>query len=211
MFTQKTLAAAAAIALLPVGAFAGEFSATAGFEASIDFNEDFNYDGDAVELTLGGAYEHGGFSAGLDFTFAGTGNNRDELETELSLAYGGDITEQFSYEVSLTSNWMNDSGYDTTEAELGLEYAISDAVEASYTYTYDIEAETDEHEVAVEFAVGEWTIEPVLGYDGDETSWELNFGYEFEGGVELAVEFSGGEDSDTETSIVFEYELDLLG
>ena len=80
MFTQKSLAAAAAIALLSVGAFAGEFSATAGFEASVDFDSDFDSTGDAVELSLGGEYTAGGFFAGLTFTFAEAGGV-DELET----------------------------------------------------------------------------------------------------------------------------------
>ena len=211
MFTQKSLAAAAAIALLPVGAFAGEFSATAGFEASVDFDSDFDSTGDAVELSLGGEYTAGGFFAGLTFTFAEAGGV-DELETELALGYGGDITDKTSYEVALYGYWYDDSGYDTTEAELVLSQAFSDTVSGSYTYTYDIESEDDYHEVALEVAVGDRTVEPVLGTDGDVTAWELNFGYGFEGGVGLSIEFSDDDSagSDLTTSIVFDYELDLL-
>ncbi|MGH1354960.1 MAG: hypothetical protein ACRBBS_07775 [Thalassovita sp.] len=212
MFTQKTLAAAAAIALLPVGAFAGEFSATAGFEASVDFDSDFNQSGDAVEFSLGGEFEEGGFSAALGLTYDSSAAGSDEVETELSIAYGGDITEKAGYEVSLTSTWLNDSGYDTTEAELGLSYAFSDMAEGSYTYTYDLETEADEHEVAVEFTVGDWTIEPVLATDGTTDSYELNFGYEFDSGVTMGVEFSDDSaGNNLATSLIFGYEIDLLG
>jgi hypothetical protein len=210
MFTQKTFAAAAAIALLPVGAFAGEFSATAGFEASIDFDSDFNKSGDAVELSVGGAYEEGGFSAALGLTYDSS-EATDELETELSIAYGGDLSDKAGYEVSLTSTWLNDKGYDTTEAELGLTYAFSDVAEGSYTYTYDLETDADAHEIAVEFIVGDWTVEPVIGTDGTTESYELNFGYEFESGVTLGVEFSDDSaGNNLATSLIFGYEIDLI-
>lgn len=213
MYTQKTLLAAA-IALLPAGAFAGEFSASAGFEGTIDFDNDFNTTGDEIELFLGGEYEHGGFSAALVMTWNSDDAEAgaDELELELELAYGGKISDKTSYEVAATATWLNDSKYDTTELEFGLAHEFTDNVEGSYTYTYDVEAEDDEHEIAVEVGLGDWTVEPVLGTDGDVTWYELNFGYEFESGVELAVEFSDDDSagSEIETAIVLGYEFDLL-
>ncbi|WP_420567225.1 hypothetical protein [Thalassovita sp.] len=214
MFTQKTLAAAAAIALLPAGAFAGEFSASAGFEASIDFDDSLTATGDAVELTLGGEYAEGGFSAALDLTFAETGGTGDEVETELSLAYAGDISDKVGYEVSVTSNWLNDSGYDTTEAELAFSFALAEGIDGSYAYTYDLETEADYHEAAIEFALGDWSAETVLGLDPatDVVAWELNFGYEFENGIEMGIEFSDDDAPGTDlgASLIFGYSWDLI-
>jgi hypothetical protein len=217
MFTQKTLAAAAAIALLPAGAFAGEFSATAGFEATVSFDDDLEAVGDAVELSLGGEYTEGGFTAALGFTFADTGvnaitgaSNGDEVETELSVAYAGDISEALGYEVSLTSTWLNDTGYDTTEAELAFSYAIAEGIDGSYAYTYDLETEDDSHEIAVAFGLGDWSVEGVIGTDGTDETYELNFGYEFDSGVSFGLEFSDGSAAALAADLIFGYSFDLI-
>jgi hypothetical protein len=218
MFTQKTLAAAAAIALLPVGAFAGEFSATAGFEASIDFDNDLDPTGDAVELSLGAEYAEGGFTAGVSATFADGAT--DEVEYELALGYGGDLSDVLSYSAGLSATWLDDSDYQGTEAELGFSYAFTDDITGSYTYTNVVDApaavgtEGDySHEVAVEIAVGDWTVEPVISVDqADVVAYELNFGYEFESGVSVGIEFADDDTAGTKMtgSLIFGYEIDLI-
>lgn len=220
MFTQKTIAAAAAIALLPVGAFAGEFSATAGFEASIEFDDNLDSTGDAVELSLGAEYAAGGFTAGVSATFADTTSGGDEVEYELALGYGGDLSDALSYSAGLTATWLKDKDYQGTEAELGFSYAFTDDITGSYTYTNVVEAPTSvgtegdySHEVAVEIAVGDWTVEPVISVDqADVVAYELNFGYEFESGVSVGIEFEDNDTAGTKmtTSLIFGYEIDLI-
>lgn len=209
MFTQKTLAAAAAIALLPAGAFAGEFSATAGFDATTSFDKDLNSTGDSVELSLGGEYTEGGFTAALGFTYAENAGV-DEVETELSVAYAGDISEALGYSVSLTSTWLDDNGYQTTEAELAFSYAFSDDLEGSYAYTYDLETDGDYHEIALAYGLGDWSIEGVIGTDGATEDYELNFGYEFENGIAFGVEFADGSATPLTADVTFGYSFDLI-
>ena len=202
MFTQKTLCAAAALCLLPLGAYAGSFDTTFGAFGTLVYDKDLDKIDDFVELEAETTYSFGSGAYVGAYGYWISGGGPDEIEFDLYLGYAGDVT----------GYWFNDSGYSNYDVTLDLMYAFSDSISATYELVWDPDAETTDNSVEVEIAYGDWTIAPLVGIDAaDDVYSELSFVYGFDNGASFEVLFEDGETASPTISFIAGYEFGVSG
>lgn len=209
MFTQKTLCAAAALCLLPLGAYAGSVEISAGVAASLYFDENLDHTSESVEGYVEAAY--GGLYGGI--WIGSLDDPIDAAEYDVYVGYTNDVNDKFSYDVYVTGYWGDESGYWTYDITTDLTYAFSDMVSATYELVYDPDADTTDNSIALAFAVNDkWTITPLVGVDAaDDTYGELSFVYGLNDQVSFEVLFEDSETAAPMITLTANYDFTVSG
>lgn len=190
MFTRTTLCAAAALCLLPLGAYAGTVEISGGVAANLYFDNDLDHVADDVEGYVQAAY--GGLYGGI--WIGSLDDPIDEFEYDLYVGYANEVNDKFSYDVYVTGYYGNNSGYWAYDITTDLTYAFSDTVSATYELVYDPDAETTDNSIALAFALDKWTITPLVGRDAADVNYgELSFVYGLTDEVSFEVLFEDSE------------------
>ncbi|MDF1801436.1 hypothetical protein [Thalassovita sp.] len=212
MFTHKTIVAATALSLLPLGAYAGSLETTFGAFGTLVFDENLDKTDDLVELEVDTSYS---FDSGAyigAYGYWDSSASTDEFEFDLYLGYAGDISDKAGYDVFLTGYWFNDTGYSNYDVTVDLTYAFSDSIEATYELVWDPDAETTDNSIALEIGYQGWTITPLVGVDSaDDVYTELSFLYGLDSGLSFEVLFEDSETSTPTISLIAGYEYTIPG
>lgn len=208
MFTHKTLCAAAALCLLPLGAYAGSVEVTAGVQGNLFYDKDLDKTGDSVEGYVNAAI--GNFYGEI---WLGTLDDPiDEFEYELTLGYANDINDKLSYDASITGYYLNDSGYQNYYVTLDMIYAFSDSLSGTLELSGDPENDTSDHNLSLEYTLDKWTIIPTVGIlDGDTNYAELEFIYTLDNGLWFEADFYDDEASSPTIGFYIGYDFTLMG
>lgn len=208
MFTPKTFCAAAALCLLPLGAYAGSVEVTAGVQGNLFYDKDLDKTGDSIEGYVNAAI--GNFYGEI---WLGTLDDpTDEFEYELTLGYANDINDKLSYDASITGYYLNDSGYQNYYVTLDMTYAFSDSLSGTLELSGDPENDTTDHNLSLEYVLDKWTIVPTVGViDGDTTYGELEFIYTLDNGVWFEADFYDDEVSSPAIGFYIGYDFTLMG
>lgn len=216
MFTQKTLAAAAAIALLPMSAYAGSVEIGGYVAGNVIYDDSYTKIDDYIDAEVTGTYSFGsGFYAGVNLYYDGS-LTTDDFETSVFLGIANDITDKVGYDFSIANYWYNDTAaaeyYDVT---LDLLFAFTDNVSGTLEFNVAPDlTNTYDHNFALEIGVDKWTIIPTVGVandgTGEVTYTELEFIYGFDNGLYVEVDFYDDDASLPTTGVYLGYEFSLL-
>jgi len=152
MNIRLTFAGISAAWLLPIMASAdgltlsGGVAATAAFDTANGLSHSENTVEGYIEGELNGV--HAGVWIGSLFD-----DPTDDAEYELSLGYGGNISDTLGYDITATRYYLNNGGYQSYDIAFELSAVLNGRTNGALEVTWDREAETIETTIGLEYAL----------------------------------------------------------
>ncbi len=138
----------------------------------------------------------------------------DKAEIELSLGYGGDITEATNWGVTYTRYFLNNSGDQGYDLALAFESALSDSVTATVETVYAPKSKELDTSIGFDFAVTDQvSLHALAGFnDGtNETYAEFGLDFALDNATTLSVLYEDGEQSAGALTLSISRDFTLLG
>ncbi|MBR9649794.1 hypothetical protein [Thalassovita aquimarina] len=213
MNTKLTFAGAAALALLPLGALADGLALTGGVAATaaFDTNDGLTHAENTIEAYIEAELNgfHGGIWIGSLYQ-----DPDDDAEIELSLGYGGDISDRLDYDVTATGYYLNNGGYQSYDIAFELSMALSDRSEGMLGLTWDPDADTIETTLGLEHALNDRiTLAGEIGHSeaDDNIFGEIGISYALNDATAVELLYEDADDESGTLSLTVSYDFDLLG